>query len=673
MAGGDQSLERAVLAAARALTAVVALLALLGLWGRLGGWPQLQPWPPASLLIARDTAAGLGLAAAGLALRLWPGPRPGLTARLAAGLGLATCVFGLAGLAGWLTHSPPGATWTATWTPTEAWPLLPLGPFACALAGLAVLALDWRPLAGLPLSDGLALLVGVTGAAPVVSYAANLAILPRLVEALGLAPLAGLAWNLFAAALLLARPGRGLGAILVALGPGGGVARRMLPVVAAVPAATAASRLVLEWGGWGGSPLGAAAEMLAMMGLAFLLVLWTSYPLEWSEQARRAVAATLRDREARLRGLIEATPDAVFFLDEAGRITAANPAAAALFRLPAEAFLGHRLTRWVCPEPAEEALGPGLFDTLAGSASPYISCIARRPDGGQFPAELSRTRFSTAAGTSDVAICRDVSERRHAAEALASRTSELAQARALERLKDHVYSSLSHELKTPLTIIQGNTEMLQEDWPDDPRLRSLEDAVQRLNERIEALLDHAALLGGDLPLYRTPTEATEVLTGLAERYRAAAAARNLALHVACETELPVVTADARRLSQALTALIDNAVKFAPAGGHIGVRAREEAGDLVLEVWNSGPGLPPSVLARLGETFYQSDVGDSQRRGGLGLGLAIARMLVALHGGTLTVASVAGQGTTFAIRLPPAPPETPGRRPGRPTERPRGST
>jgi PAS domain S-box-containing protein len=792
VAGADQSLERAVLATARALTVMVALLAALGLWGRLGGWLQLPTWPPASILMARHSVLGLLLAAVGLALRLWPCRWPAAAGRLATILGLAACALGLTGLVGWLTHPPPAAAWTAAWTPSSVWPAVPLAPVACTLAGLAVWTLDARPVAGLPLSDAIALLLGAAGAAPVVSYAANLAILPRIVETLGLAPLAGLAWTLFAAALLLARPGRGLGAILVALGPGGGVARRMLPLVAAVPVALATSRLLLEWVGWGGSPLGAAAELLAMMGLAFLLVLWTSYPLEWSEQSRREVERqrgqlaalvnaagdaifglsdeglitswnraaeqlyghtvaqalgrpvaltvppeglaeheawlarvrqgeairdmeavrirrdgtrfvaalsvaplpphegagaavvsrdvtahrqmenALRDREARLRGLIEATPDAVFFLDDEGRITAANPAAVALFRQPAEAFLGQRLEQWVCPELGDEEVGPGLFDALAGGATPYIPCLARRPDGEVFPAELSRTRITTSAGTLDVAICRDVSERRHAAEALANRTSELAQARALERLKDHVYSSLSHELKTPLTIIQGNTEMLQEDWPDDPRLQSLQAAVQRLSERIEALLDHAALLGGDMPLYRTPIEASEVLSGLAERYRAAVTARGLSLHVACETALPVVTADSHRLAQALTALVDNAVKFAPPGGHIGVRAREDGGDLVLEVWNSGPGIPPQVLARLGETFYQSDLGNARRKGGLGLGLAIARMLVALHGGTLTVASAAGEGATFSIRLPVTPPDAPGGRSGRSAQRTRES-
>ncbi|MEB3220797.1 MAG: HAMP domain-containing sensor histidine kinase, partial [Candidatus Sericytochromatia bacterium] len=254
-------------------------------------------------------------------------------------------------------------------------------------------------------------------------------------------------------------------------------------------------------------------------------------------------------------------------------------------------------------------------------------------------------------GRLEVAICRDVSERQRTAEALARRTGELAQARALERLRDHVYSSLSHELRTPLTVIRANTEMLQEEWPDDARLRSLQEAVQSLCERIEALLDHAALLAGDMPLYVGLLEVPEVFACLTARHRAHAAASGLTLHVACEAGLPPVLADAHRLTQALTALLDNAVKFTPAGGHLGLRGRQEPGAIVLEVWNTGPGIPPEVLPRLGETFYQAETGDTRSRSGLGLGLAIARMLVALHGGTLKVASPAGGGATFGIWLP----------------------
>jgi PAS domain S-box-containing protein len=491
-------------------------------------------------------------------------------------------------------------------------------------------------------SDLLALALGAIGASTFVGYAADLEVAPRLVEGLGLAPSAGLAWTLGAAAVLLAHPGRGLGAILVALGPGGGVARRLLPVVAAVPIAMAASRLMLDWAGLGRTAFGTAAEMVTLLGLGFLMVLWASYPLQWSEQA-------LHDSEARLRGLVEAMPDALFFLDVSDRITEANPAAARLFGQPRKAFVGQPLTRWIQPEPVDRT--PGLFDALAEAECPYVPGLALRLGEPPSPVEVTRTHLSTVTGEPDALICRDVSERERTAEALASRTSELMQARALERLKDHVYSSLSHELKTPLTVIRGNTEMLQEDWPDDVRIQSLQDAVQRLNDHIEALLDHAALLAGDMPLYMGPVAAQEVLTALAERYRTSAAAHGLTLHVACEAGLPPVTADGHRLSQALAALLDNAVKFASAGGHIGARARQDGNDVVLEVWNSGPGIPAAVLARLGETFYQAEIGNTRRHGGLGLGLAIARMLVALHGGTLTGSSCAGKGTTFAIRLP----------------------
>ncbi|MEB3220608.1 MAG: PAS domain S-box protein, partial [Candidatus Sericytochromatia bacterium] len=417
------TLTESVLATARGLTAAAALLAMLGLFHWLGAWPRLETWALQWTMMTRHTGVGLLVTTGALALVLWPGPGNARRASLSAALGLTVCAFGAWGVVGWLTHVP---AWAAVWTPTGAWSVLPLGPLACALGGLAVWALDRRPGATVPPSDVLALLLGAVGAAPVTGYVVDLAAQPRLVETLGIAPSAGLGWTLCAAALLLARPGRGLAAILVATGPGGGVARRLLPIVAAVPMSLTASHLALDWAGLGGTMLGRTAQVLALMGLAFLLVLWTSYPLEASERA-------LRDSEARLRGLVEAMPDALFVLDATGWITDANPAASTLLGLRREALLGQPLARWVTTDPAPTA--PGLFDALAQAGSPDTPSTAHRPDGTSRPVELTLAPIEASGGRLEVAICRDVSERQRTAEALARRTGELAQARALERLR----------------------------------------------------------------------------------------------------------------------------------------------------------------------------------------------------------------------------------------------
>lgn len=240
---------------------------------------------------------------------------------------------------------------------------------------------------------------------------------------------------------------------------------------------------------------------------------------------------------------------------------------------------------------------------------------------------------------------------RRAVEEVARRTAELQKARELNQLKDHFMSTMSHEMKTPLSLILGNTELLEDLCPYPELIAGIKDGSRRLTEHIDSILDYSALISGTLVLYRTELDPADLAQQAAAIMEEAAARKQIALEVSVEADLPTVSGDARRLVQALSELLENAVKVTPAGARIGVHVEQAGSEVRFEVWDPGPGIPEHAFGRIWEAFSQLEMGDSARLGGLGLGLTIVKMLVELHGGRVELSSTVGQGSRFTIVLP----------------------
>ena len=376
---------------------------------------------------------------------------------------------------------------------------------------------------------------------------------------------------------------------------------------------------------------------------------------EITEQARLADA--LREREAQLSGVIDNAHDAILFLDAEGRVTNANPSAEALLGQGRAKLMGRPLGELVSG-PGGGGGGAAPLETAA-SDEPVLA-EGHRLDGERFPAEVSVSRVETTEQAFSVAFIRDLTERTRAAEQLARAAIELEQAHELERIKDHIFSTISHETRTPLSLIQGYAELLEDRYPGDDLVPGLVDGVERLTAQIGAIVDYAALLGGHMPLFRTLVSPAELVKALVERERARVAQAHLQLEVELEPDLPGVYVDPRRIDQVLAALLDNAIKFTPAGRRVGISARRSGACVGIAVWDTGPGLDPAILAGIGEPFRQADMGDAGRRGGMGLGLAIATQIVDLHGANLDIATGHGAGTRFEVMLPIA--EEPGEGP-----------
>lgn len=218
-------------------------------------------------------------------------------------------------------------------------------------------------------------------------------------------------------------------------------------------------------------------------------------------------------------------------------------------------------------------------------------------------------------------------------------------------------ANVSHELKTPLTSIQGFAQAILDGAADSPDAlcRSaaiIYDEAERMRRLVEGLLDLARLDAGQSALLRGPVELTPLVRSVAEKFSPRAAEKNIALRQDIPP-LPPIVGDADRLAQVFTNLLDNALKHTPAGGTVTVAAgpAPAAGAVEISVTDTGPGIPAEDLSRIFERFYQVDKSRRAAGRGVGLGLAITREIVAAHGGQIRAESVTGLGTKFIVRLP----------------------
>ncbi len=237
--------------------------------------------------------------------------------------------------------------------------------------------------------------------------------------------------------------------------------------------------------------------------------------------------------------------------------------------------------------------------------------------------------------------------------ALAQR--ERARAEAASRAKDEFLAMVSHELRTPLTAILGWSRMLQTGaFEEEKRGRALQ-TIER-NARAQAriiddLLDVARIVSGKLRLERERFELVRVLESALDAIRPFADAKGIRIEARLGPEV-LLDADPARVAQIASNLLTNAVKFTPAGGEVTLSLRRPPGGVEIVVDDTGQGIAPEVLPRIFERFSQGEMGAARTHGGLGLGLAIVRHLVELHGGTISAESHgAGRGATLTVWLP----------------------
>jgi two-component system, OmpR family, sensor histidine kinase CiaH len=220
---------------------------------------------------------------------------------------------------------------------------------------------------------------------------------------------------------------------------------------------------------------------------------------------------------------------------------------------------------------------------------------------------------------------------------------------AFARQHDFV-SDASHELRTPLAVIRANAEFLQQEQPENAEVRDIVGETDRLSALVDALLAVARDDSNASRATHAQLDLAEVTRASVTSFQSVASDRGLELTQATPEHLGVY-GDRDQLRQVLVILLDNAVRYTPAGGRIHVQARPNGKDALLTVHDTGIGIPPDALEQVFERFYRGDEARNRQSGGVGLGLAIARELVSRHSGRISVASTEGAGSTFTIQIP----------------------
>ncbi|HEY9860942.1 MAG TPA: ATP-binding protein, partial [Candidatus Obscuribacterales bacterium] len=257
----------------------------------------------------------------------------------------------------------------------------------------------------------------------------------------------------------------------------------------------------------------------------------------------------------------------------------------------------------------------------------------------------------------------DLIEQRQAAaereQLLAREQAARAEADRANRIKDEFLAVLSHELRSPLNPILGWSKLLQNGKLDAAKtqqaLKTIERNAQLQSELIEDLLNVSRILQGKLNLNVSAINLVSIIRAAMETVRLAAEAKSIKIEASLEPDVGLVSGDSTRLQQVIWNLLSNAVKFTPAGGQVSIRLERLDSCAQITVSDTGQGIAPDFLPYVFDYFRQADATTTRKFGGLGLGLAIVRHLVELHGGMVGVESPGvGMGATFTVRLPLMP-------------------
>jgi protein-histidine pros-kinase len=355
---------------------------------------------------------------------------------------------------------------------------------------------------------------------------------------------------------------------------------------------------------------------------------------------------------------LDSTPDAMVIVDQDGRIAVVNRQTEQLFGYQREELIGQPIEILV-PQPFHAAHRRHRSGYLAepevrpmGAA---MELYGRRKDDSEFPVEISLSPMETPQGTLVSAAVRDITARKQAEETLAQ--ARLAAEHANQAKSEYV-SRMSHELRTPLNAILGFAQLLELDGLRDDQRESVGyilSGARHLLGLINEVLDIAAIESGRLSLSLEPVDVADLLTETVRLIRPLADQQAIVLVDPPHAGDHRVLGDRQRLKQVLLNLLSNAVKYNSHGGSVQLDCEPVAGErLRVKVTDTGPGIPPESMERL---FVPFDRLGSERTSieGTGLGLPLTKCLTEAMGGTLEVASVVGQGSTFWVELPLAQP------------------
>jgi PAS domain S-box-containing protein len=514
----------------------------------------------------------------------------------------------------------------------------------------------------------------------------------RLLLEYGIAPLFGmalpeaLALLLIGVSLLAGRPDAWLVDLLSAERPGAVMSRWQLPAAVVVPILAHLAQLTALRFGLVDEPL--AQGLLVLLTVAGLgaFTLWIGHTLDRmnerraraEEEVRAAYAeldarvvertaalqratAALSERNRLFSTITGSTSDLIFAKDVGGRLLLVNPAyLAAVARAEDEVIGRTSLELAVDPDAGraktehdhtviESGRSLTVEESFPGPGEPRIYLTTKSP---------LRDEQGRVVGL--VGVATDITDRKRAERALQDLLGEEQRLREdaerANRAKDEFLAIVSHELRSPLNALRGWGHLLAATRPLDPALveratAAIKRNVEHQARLIDDLLDTSRSISGKLTIEHAPVNLVEVVQAAVDMARPAAAAKRIALETAL-SPVAAVEGDAGRLQQVLTNLLSNAIKFTPHDGLVAVTVRRDGDRVSVAVRDNGAGIAPEFLPHVFERFTQADTSSTRRAGGLGIGLALVRNIVDLHGGTVRAESAGpGRGATFTVVLP----------------------
>jgi PAS domain S-box-containing protein len=389
----------------------------------------------------------------------------------------------------------------------------------------------------------------------------------------------------------------------------------------------------------------------------------TSHQLDFSGRPAKLVMAVditerklaekaLVESEDRYRDLVDNSHELMCTHDLDGRIISVNPWAARVLGYKQEALIGLDIRVGLMPEYRE------LFDEYLREIreNGFARGIMKvRTAGGETRFWEYYNTLRTQGVPSPIVrgMAHDVTERR---QALKREKEARLEAETANRLKDEFLSTLSHELRTPLTAIIGWSQLLLDgDVAFDNQPKALTTIARNARfqaQLIDDLLEVSRIITGKLRLEFNSCDLRPVIEAVVESFRPTAEAKAVRLDLWLEPDVALIYGDVDRLRQVIWNLLSNAVKFTPRNGSVQVKLQRNESQVVIAVSDSGIGIKPDFLPHIFERFSQADGTTTREHGGLGLGLAIVRHLVELHGGRVRAESSGeGLGSTFTVSLP----------------------
>ncbi len=404
--------------------------------------------------------------------------------------------------------------------------------------------------------------------------------------------------------------------------------------------------------------------------------------LEQEVRTRQLAETDARNSRARNDAILAVALDPVILMDEAGHIVQFNPAAERTFGYSAAEAVGIELAELIGPADKEMVHHDGLARYLKTGQTAVLNrrleLAAVRKGGQQFPVEVAIAPISSDGSAMFAGYLRDITERRQAEAALAERMSLERQnaeqqaklviqlretqrlAEAATRAKSDFLASMSHELRTPLNAIILYSELLQEEAQDEGNPRSVADlqriqfAGKHLLELINDILDLSKIEAGKMVLSLEPFGVRAMIDELIDTVGPVVQQNNNVLTVSCGDEVGTMNADLMKTRQILLNLLSNAGKFT-RGGAVTLEARRRLvggkASVAFTVTDTGVGMTPQQTEKIFDAFTQADVTTTRKYGGTGLGLAIVSRFCQLMGGSVSVESRPGEGSSFTVLLP----------------------